>query len=83
MIKKFKRAWDKHFHHIFTILTLLNMLIKPNLQTFAIWFIYMGYFTFRLLDEFVRNHRTIVIMQCKDYIDRRALVPDQNGEEEE
>ena len=83
-MKKIKKAWkvfDEHFILVITFLTALNMWFEPNFWV-VIWFIYMGYSFYELLAEFVKNHRTSVGIQIKEYIEKRNLV-EEEGESEE
>lgn len=75
-IKKARKVFDEYFILIITFLTALNMWFAPNFWV-VIWFIYMGYSFYELLAEFVKNHRTSVGIQIKEYLKNNGYTEDK------
>ena len=79
-MEKIKKAWkvfDENFILVITLLTALNMWFAPNFWVFVSWLVFTMYSFYELLAEFVKNHRTSVAIQIKEYIEKRNLVEDE------
>ena len=90
-MEKIKKVWEiivgevveiwgglkRYLHLFYTLSVVVSLWFAPNFWVVVIWFIYMGYSFYELLAEFVKNHRTSVGIQIKEYIEKRNLVEDE------
>ena len=95
-MKKIKKVWEiivgkvveiwgglkRNLFLFYTLSVLVNVWFAPNFWVVVIWSIYMGYSFYELLAEFVKNHRTSVNVQVKEYLKNNGYTEDKEESEE-
>lgn len=81
-IKKYIKKINENFPHIFSLVAMLMTLFEFDFKLMVAYFVYMTYYAYILLEEFVGNHRVMMKMQYRDFLDKRGLKEETKEERE-